>query len=446
MKAGLRSFVMVWMGQTISIMGSSMTGFALSVWVFQQAHSVTKFTMISVVGSLATILAAPYSGVIIDRWDRRRVMIGADLAAAGVSLVVLTLAATGALRIWQVYPLVMVTSVLANLQSPAFSAAVTLLIPKAHYGRAEGMRQFGEAGAAIVAPLLAGVLVVTIGLAGVIAIDLGTFLIGGLMTLLVRIPSPAVDASAVSWMERAAYGYHYLRQRPPLLRLLAYISSVNFVIVFAMILFLPLVLSLASPKELGTILSLAAAGSIVGSLAVSVTGGPRRRILGVVACGFLAGPSIVLIAFGRSWPLIALGAFLVAVVIPLANASSQAIWQSKVAPAVQGRVFAFRRVVAQATSPVAFLLAGPLSDRVFGPLMAPSGALAASLGPWIGVGKERGIAAIYLILGPLTVGLGIWGALSPRLQSVEDDVPDAVIDPLPAGPEPVASVAADLTA
>jgi MFS family permease len=427
----MRTFSLIWFGQTISIIGSSLTGFALYVWIFQQTGSVTRYTMLSVLAALPSILIGPFTGVLIDRWERRRVMILADVASAVVSCTVLALAATGNLRVWHIYPLVMASTLFANLQNPAFTAATTMLVPKQQFARAEGMRQFGEAAARIVAPLVAGYLLLRIRLQGVVLVDLSTFFVALIVSLIVSIPDPERTTehgavAGVSWWRQAYYGWSYLKLRPPLFRLLIYISLLNFFVGFAMVLFTPLMLSFATPAGLGTVLSTAGAGAVLGGLLLGVTGGPRRRIHGVLGFAFVAGPAIFLVGLSRSLPLIAAGAFLVAAGLPWINGSSQAIWQAKVAPEVQGRVFAFRRILAQATAPVAFLIAGPLADRICEPLMAPGGALAGSVGALIGVGKGRGIALIYLATGVITVLVGLGGLLWRGLHRIEDEVPDAV--------------------
>jgi len=431
MRTGLRGFTILWVGQTVSLIGSALTSFALYVWVLQQTHSVTRYTLIAVVASLPAILLGPLTGVAVDRYDRRRVMLAADALSALTSLAVLALVLRGALRVWEVYPIVMVTTLLASLRVPAFSASITLLVPQRHYARAAGLRQSSEAGAAIVAPVVAGFLLAAIGLASVIAVDLITFLAGLASTLVVAIPRPPADsehaaAGGSSWWRQAGYGWTYLHARRPLLRLLIYISLLNLLVGQAIILFAPLVLAFASSRALGAVLSLAGAGGLAGGLLVGITGGPRKRMLGIVGFALLAGPAMFVVGSTRLLPLIAAGAFTVAFGLPLINSSAQAIFQAKVAPEVQGRVFAFRRIVGQISSPITYLLAGPLADRVFEPLMMSRRPLALALARVTGAGNGRGIAVIFLLCGVATLLLGLCGLVSHRLNRLEDEVPDAL--------------------
>lgn len=435
----MRTFLLIWAGQTISIVGSALTSFALFVWVYQQSGSVTSYALLSVFSSVAALLVGPFAGVIVDRHDRRRVMLASDVGAAVLSSVVLALAWTGQLRIWHVYPLVTAGAILSHFHGPAFTAATTLLVPRKQFARTAGLRQMSEAAASVVAPLLGAWLLMRFQIEGVVLVDLATFLFAFVTLLAVRVPAPPTTehspVAGTAWWRQAGQGWHYLRERRPLMRLLAYVASINFVFGLAIILFTPLVLSFGTPGEVGRVLAMGGLGALAGGILMSVTGGPRRRMAGVIGFAFVASLSLAMAGASRSLAVIGAGAFLAAMGLPLVNGSAQAIWQAKVAPEVQGRVFAFRRIIGQATIPIALLLAGPLADQVFEPLMAPGGALAATLGPWIGVGKGRGIGLIYLILAGIALAIGAWGVLSSSLTRLEQQVPDAVKpQEAPAGP------------
>ncbi|HEX2253775.1 MAG TPA: MFS transporter [Thermoanaerobaculia bacterium] len=427
---GFRSFAWLWAGQTVSIFGSGLTAFALGVWVYQTTGSVTRYTLIAAATAIPTVLLSPFAGALVDRWNRRKTMLLADLGAALGTVALLGLLLADALQAWHIYLIVAVQSAFGALQFPAFSAATTLLIPKRHFGRASGMLQFGQSGSRVLAPLVAGVLISWIAIEGVIALDLATFLLAAATLLLVRIPEPqrqAAGAGAVRpslWRE-AGYGWVYLRQRPPLMALLAYFALLNLLVPFVIVLATPMVLSFAGADELGLVLSLTSAGALAGGLLMSAWGGPERRMLGVLGFAPLIAAGFALAALRPSVPLIAAGLFLAFFMMPVINGSSQAIWQSKVAPEVQGRVFAMRRMVAQGTSPLAFLAAGPLADHVFEPLMAPGGALAGTLGPLLGTGEGRGIALLLLVLSALLLAATLWGLASPRLRDIESQIPDA---------------------
>lgn len=428
--AGWKSFGLMWLGQLVSLIGSGLTRFALALWMYERTGSATQLTLITVFAFLPGLLVAPFAGVLVDRWDRRWVMFWSDLGPALGTLAIVLLIRAEALQIWHIYLVAALASVFNTFQWPAYIAATTLLVPPKQLGRANGMLQFGHASAEVVAPVLAGLLIATIGMDGVILIDFSTFLFAAVTLLLVRIPRPEASAAGRaargSLFSQASFGWKFIRERPGLLGLLFYFAMINLVISTATVLVTPLVLSFASPRVLATVLSTASAGLLTGSVVMAVTGGPRPRIHGVLAFGLLFGTALVLAGL-KPDPLLVSGAlFLLMSGAPIINGSSQAIWQVKVPPDVQGRVFAVRRLIAQFTAPLGFLSAGPLADQVFGPLLLPGGLLAGSVGRVLGVGPGRGIGLLYITLALLPVLTSLWGYAHPRLRKVEEELPDAV--------------------
>src|SRR6185295_10144645 len=261
-------------------------------------------------------------------------------------------------------------------------------------------------------------------------IDLMTFLFALATLLSVRVPQPASRSEAgtagPSLLEQVKAGWRFLADRPALRGLLLYLAMINLLAGFNIALATPLVLSIASPRELGLVLSISSAGLVAGGLTMSVHGGPARRMSGVLGFGLLYGFGFLLIGLGASIPAIAAASFLLMFSVPLINGCSQTIWQNKVPPALQGRVFAVRRMIAQATLPLAFLIAGPLADLVFRPLLVEGGALAGSVGRIVGVGQGRGIGLLYVLLGVFALSVGLVAHLSRRLQRLEDELPDWV--------------------
>jgi DHA3 family macrolide efflux protein-like MFS transporter len=429
---GLRSFGLMWFGQLVSLVGSGLTRFALGVWVYQRTGSATQFTLITLFAFLPGLLAAPFAGALVDRWDRRWVMFWSDLAPALGTMALVLLIRADALQVWHIYLVVAFGSVFNTFQWPAYIAATTLLVPKKQLGRANGMLQLGQASAEVVAPILAGLMIATVGLDGVILVDLGTFVFAAATLLLVRIPRPQASAAGRkargSLLSEAGYGWTFIRARPGLLNLLLYFAMVNLVFSIATVLVTPLVLSFASPRVLASVLSVSSAGLLTGSVVMIVTGGPRPRIHGVLAFGLLFGVALLAAGLRPNLLLISAALFLLMFGAPIMNGSSQAIWQVKVPPDLQGRVFAVRRLIAQLTAPLGFLSAGPLADHVFQPLLTEGGPLAGSVGRVLGVGPGRGIGMIYVTLAILPLLFSLWGYAQPSVRQVETDLPDAIRD------------------
>jgi DHA3 family macrolide efflux protein-like MFS transporter len=433
---GFRTFLLIWLGQSVSLIGSGLTGFALGVYVYQRTGSVTQFALISLSTALPGILFSPIAGALVDRWDRRRAMILSDLGAGLCTLSLALLLLTSRLQVWHIYIAMALSSTFSSFQWPAYSATVTLLVPKEQYGRSSGMIQLGEAVAHILSPVLAGVLIGLIRVQGVMLIDFGTLLFAVAMLLIVRVPRPPETAEGRSGrgslLREAAYGWTYIRARPGLFGLLLFFAATNFSAGIVGVLFTPLVLSFSSADVLGLLMSIGGLGFMAGSLTMSAWGGPKRRVYGILGSSVLMGAVLFVAGIPPSLWTLGPAAFWYFYSLPIMNGCSQAIWQSKTAPDVQGRVFAVRRMIAWSSTPLAYIVAGPLADRVFEPLLAEGGALADSVGRIIGVGPGRGMGLLFIIMGFLIL-LAVLAAFShPRVRRVELDLPDHVAEQMGA--------------
>ncbi len=433
---GIRVFTIVWAGQFVSLIGSGLTGFALGVWVYLTTGSVTQFSLIMLSTAVPAIAMSPVAGALVDRWDRRKAMILSDSGAALSTLAIAVLLSMNWLEIWHIYIVMAISSTFSSFQWPAYSAATTLLVPKNHLGRAAGMVQTAQAVGQIVAPALAGILLVTVEIWGVILIDFVTFLFALITLLMVRFPHPKItaegEAGKGSLLREAMYGWHYITARRGLFSLLIFFAATNFIFGFANVLYIPLLLSFTSPVMLGTLSSIGGVGMLAGGILMSVWGGPKRRIHGILGFSLLSGAMVALGGLRPSVLLLGGVIFVVLFTVPIMNGCSQAIWQVKTAPDVQGRVFAVRRMIAGSIMPLSYIAAGPLADRVFEPLMAVNGALAGSVGKIIGVGPGRGIGLLFIVVGVLCVVATVVGYLYPPLRYVEDDLPDVVDEEVPA--------------
>ncbi len=431
---GLRTFFLVWLGQLLSIIGSNLTSFALGVQVYQDSGSVTLYTLILASSTLPGILVLPLAGVLIDRWDRRMVMLLSDLGAGVGSLLLALLFFSGTAQIWQICLLVALTAGFTAFQWPTFMAVTTLLVPKQHLLRANLFADSIQGIARIVAPLLATTLLATFGLALILLLDAVSFLISICCLLLVRFPHPATTqeatATARPWYTDITFGWHYIAARPGLFTMMILIALSNFVVGMAFVLLNPLILAFSSLTLLGPIVTFATSGFMVGGTLLTIWGGPRRRIYLLLAFQTITALSMLCLGLFPSLVVFALAGFGLCFSTPPMRSASQAIWQVKVAPEVQGRVFAFRQMITWSTLPLAQLAAGPLADHVFTPLLLPGGALAETLvGRVLGVGPGYGLALLFVLLGSSSLLIVLGGLLYPRLRRVEDEIPDAIGDP-----------------
>ncbi len=426
----MRAFIFIWIGQFVSLLGTGMSRFALTIWAFQITGEATALALVGFFSFAPSIVISPIAGALVDRWNRKLVMILSDLAAGLMTIVVLLLYVTGNLEIWHLYVTGFIAAIFEPFQWPAFSAAMSTMVPKEQYGRANGLVSLADSVSTIVAPLLAGALLVAIGLGGILAIDIVTFLFAIGSILLVRIPQPARsaegEASRGNLWQDSIYGFRYIWRRKSLLGIQLTFTISNFFGSMAMILVAPMILARTGNNSLalGTVQSAMGVGG-VGGLAMSLWGGPKPRIHGVLAGFILFGIfGDALMGIGQTLPVWVAAGFIGLLILPFINASNQSIWQAKVAPDLQGRVFATRRLIAQIAGPIGLLLAGPLADRVFEPAMQPGGALADSWGWLVGVGPGAGMGLLIVVTGLLAALAGVVGYVIPQIRNAERLMPD----------------------
>lgn len=429
---GMRTFLIIWAGQLVSLVGSGLTNFALGVWIFDRTGQATPFVLTALFSSLPGILLSPIAGATADRWNRRWIMILADTGAALATLFVAIMLVTGRLQIWHIYLSALVSSTFGTFQYPAYTASISMLVPKKKLGQSSGLMQSSQAVRNLVSPMLAGLLFVTIGLKNIILIDFVTFFFAVGALLLVRIPQPRNETSSDPqqgslWRE-SLYGWRYIKVRRGLLSMLIYYALANFALSLSGVLTAPLILSFANAGTLGAIQAVFGLGMLLGSLVMGAWGGPRRKMAGVYGFIALMGVGGLITGWQASPWTIGLGLFIALASVPIAAGCSQVIWQTKVAPDVQGRVFAIRGMMASAITPLAIILAGVLADRVFEPMMMPDGSLAGVLGPFLGTGPGRGIGLIYVMSGLMLLFSTAVAYLYPRMRLVEDELPDALPD------------------
>jgi hypothetical protein len=297
-----------------------------------------------------------------------------------------------------------------------------MLVAERQLGRANGLVQFGQSVSRVITLPLAGVLVGTIGLRGMVLIDLASFLVAVATLVPLVIPQPAGgQATRRRVLQEAADGLRYIVPRPSLFQLLLFFAVLNLSAGFVGALHTPLVLSFSSVAALGLLTGINALGLVAGSVLMTVWGGPRRLAYGVLVPGFTLGLAIVIMGAHASLVFIAVGGALVQFSAAVANVSSSTIWNTKVPKELQGRVLGSVRTISFATVPVAIVLAGPLADRVFEPLMAVGGPLAGSVGQVLGVGPGRGIGLLLVAMGTFALAAAAVSTLLPALRRLDDE-------------------------
>lgn len=425
-KTGIRNFLVVWSGQLFSIIGTALTAFVLGLWVYKDTGSVTLFTLISLFAILPGIIISPFAGIIVDRIHRKTVLIFSD-AIGGLSIAAIAiLLAYGRLEIWHIYVMMGLSSICNTFQISAYSASITLLVPKDYYGRANGMVQLCDGMGRLVSPILAGILMVHFETWQIIAIDVVTYFIAVITTIITEIPQPKEKhdkREKSNIFSELSFGWKYIKARPGLLAILAFFSITNYFIMTTTILSTPMILAFESSTVLGAATSIAGCGMLIGSIGVSIWKGPKKRVECMLYCYIGIGTCLVLSGIKESITIITIAIFIVLLLAPIQQGCSNAIWQSKVEPDLQGRVFSTRRMVAQSTIPLAYALSGPLSERVFRPLLNTD-FVGGSIGQVIGTGESREIALMFIVMGICTVVLAVSSFFYPRIRNIEEELPD----------------------
>jgi DHA3 family macrolide efflux protein-like MFS transporter len=427
---GMQAFIIIWIGQIVSILGSQMTGFAVTIWVYEGTEKATALALTGFFFVTPLLVLSPVAGAIVDRYDRKLMMMVSDLAAGATTVVVLLLHVTGNLEVWHLFVTNAISGAFQTFQWPAYSAAISLMLPKEQYARANGMLELAGSGSRIFAPMLAGALLLPLGLTGILIIDIVTFVFAVGTLLFVQIPKPETTAAGRkgqgNLLRESVYGFQYIVKRPSLLGLQLIFLLGNFFASLAYTVYAAMILARTGNDELvfGSVQSSGAIGGVVGGLAMTAWGGPKRRVHGVLGGWAISGLALLLVGVGQSLPVWAVAAFAGGFFVPIINGSNQAIWQAKVAPDVQGRVFSIRRLIAWFVSPISALLAGPLADLVLEPAMSEGNILANVWGWLVGMGPGAGMALMFVLGGGLAALVGLGGYVVRVVRDAEDILPD----------------------
>ena len=428
-KEGLRAFMTLWIGEVVSILGTGLSAFAAGIWVYQRTGSVTSFSLISLVVILPSFLFSPFAGALVDRWDRRRIMVMSNLGQCFITSFLALLLFAGRLEYWHIYVVGIIASILALFNKLAFETAITSLLSAEDFGRASGLMQIGPAAAQILSPLIAGGLLALIRFQGLLLIDSLTFLFAIGTLFMVRIP-PRVRGDGEAQLAKtplykeATFGWSYIARRRGLLGLLAFFALINFVIGLSGVTLTPLLMGFTSPQMIAVVAAVSSTGMLLGSIAMGIWGGPKRPVYGVLGFGLILGLGFIVIGWQTSIVVIVATGFLIQFVAPAAFGSNQAIWLSKTPAEIQGRVFAVRTMVQSSIIPLAYIAGGPLADRVFSPLLVAGGPWAGTIGRLLGVGPNRGIGLMLVVMGLLTVLVSAAGYVYSPLRQVDTEVPD----------------------
>ncbi len=427
----MKKFIMIWIGQFFSILGSGMSAFGLSIWVLYKTSSTTTFALTFLFQILPGILFAPIAGSLADRKNRKTIIMVTDFCDALLKLLIVLLLISGKLRVWMIYPIGFLSATLSSLQGPAFNAIIPSIVPKDQLGRANGMMQLIRAIQSMLAPILAGALYSIIELSGLFVIDFITFIIAILTILPQHIPQKLEEESHSNFIKTIASDFtftmNYIKSKKGLIQLIISFSILNFLANLVMVLIGPLVMANYEAYIFGIVNSISGIAMIAGGLIAGIIPAKEHKVRSIFIALILSGFGLSIIGISPSWIVIATGFFLFMLPVPYANGTLGTLLQTKIEPTALGRVGAIMGAMLQAVTPIAILSAGLLADYVFKPLLQTGGALT---GTWvsaiIGEGSVRGIGLMFIISGILLSILCISMLLNKTVMTMEYHYPDVI--------------------
>ena len=412
----LKTFLTLWATQSLSQLGSAMTGFALTLWLYQKTGSALQTALLSICSYASYVVLSIFAGALSDRWDKKKTMLACDTFAACCTLVILILLKTDLLRPAHLYMLNAVTGLMNTVQQPASEVAMTLITPKKHYQKTSGLTYFSNSLVTILNPILATAVFAFAGMDGVILCDLATFVLAFVvLALFIKIPQQrTAETKRKSILRESRAGLTYLRENGMVLNLILFLAGVNLV-ASAFDAVLPAMIlprKTGSEAVLGMVTSCAGIASLIGSVMVTLLPKPKNRIRVIyLTMLFSLGTENFVIAFTESPVVWCMAQFLGWVVVPIMGASLNVVLRSTIPVEMQGRVYACRNTLQFFTIPIGFFLGGFLVDEVCEPIMARNI-------PWLtglfGSGKGSGAAMVMFLLG--IAGVAICLGFGQRLK------------------------------
>ena len=420
----LRSFLLLWGSQTVSELGTAITDYAIIIWVYGQQGTASSITLLTLCTFMPTILFRFIAGTLADRWNKKRIMLLSDLAAACGTAAVFVLFSFSALRIWHLYLINVLLSFMNAFQVPASFVAASLLVPKEHYTRVSGLQGLSGSVISILAPALGSVLLTFGGLRVVLICDLSSFAVAFLVLLFfIRIPEPEhkQETKDEPLLQSCLNGLRWLRGHRTLLHLTLFLTVINF---FAKLgndgMLSPFVLGRTGNNQqiLGLVESAVALGLLAGSLLMTVLKPVKNKGKVIfITCAAVFSGNIVQSLTVQPWLWCAagFGSYLMAVVM---NANLTAVVREQVPIEMQGRVFSAKDTLQNCSIPLGLFLGGMLADRVFEPFMAADSPLQRVLSRFFGTGAGAGIAVIFFLAGCIGMTLSLTRLRKPAYKEM----------------------------
>ncbi len=396
----LKNFIILWLTQSFSALGSAMTNFALVIWLYNDSGSALTTALLTVCSYAPYVVMSIFAGAISDKWNKKIIMLVCDSIAAACTVTVLVLLKTGSLEVWHLYIINAVNGLMNTVQSPASDVATTLLTPKKHYQKTSGMRSFSNSLVSILTPVLATAMVTLAGIEAVILFDLVTFAAAFLVLLFfIRIPeAERSEKSSESLLGSAKSGLVYLRENKGILCMILFLSAINLIASIYDAALPAMILNKADETALGIVSGCVGIATLFGSIIATFYPKPKSRVKVLCNCLLISmSTENFLFAFSDNVIVWCIGAVLGWLVIPLMNANYDVIFRGNVPTDMQGRVYSVRNTLQFFTIPLGYFLGGLLVDEVFEPFMASTDI--ELLKAVFGGSKGAGAALLFFVIG-----------------------------------------------
>ena len=407
----MKNFYKLWLGELISNIGSGMTAFALSVYVYEKTGSVSYISLITLLSFMPSIILSPIGGLLADRYDRRLLMIIGDLFSGLGLIYILWNIQAGEKSIVPIFVGITFSSIFTSLLEPSYRATLTDILEEENYAKASGLIQAAGSAKYLISPVIAGMILSVVDIRVILLLDILTFITTCLMIFLVR---KSMNSETQNYKKDSfkglLEGLFIIKENKGVYSLVIIMFFVCFFMGFIQILIRPMILALSSVKTAGMMESLCAVGLLIGSLWIGIAGIKKNysKIL-AVAC-FFCGIFMSMTGVNENLAIIGISTFLFFSTLPFMNSCADVLVRVSVPNELQGRVWGLISLITQMGTVVAYIISGVMADYVFEPMFNKNGILVENIGIIIGTGKGRGIGFMLILsgIGMLIMAIVIW--------------------------------------
>ena len=430
---GMKGLFIIWLGQIVSGIASSITAVALPIWIFSITGSGTAVGLLEFFFFSSYLISVLFAGVLIDRYNRKMMMLVYDFLSLTATAILLVLQTSGNLDIWHLYVAAIFQGIGFAFQSPSYSAAITNMVPKKQYIRANGLMSLLNDGPEIFGPLIAGGLYLLFGLGGILSFNLLAFVFSIGALLFVEVPSTPQtregELSHTRFLKEMMYGIKYIFQRPALLglQLIFFMGNLFSGIALSVAALYPMILLRTGndTEVVGIVQSMGALAAVVGGVFLTTWSGIKRPIHAILLGWILSSLfGLTFLGLGRVFLVWLIAMAVNSIFEPVVNVSMEAFLQTKIPPDLQGRVFSASDFISQAMIPFTPLLAGLFGDRIFEPAMSEGGSLANIFGWLVGTGPGSGFGLLIFLCGIGGTLIGLSGYLVKEIRNLDKLLPD----------------------